>query len=158
MRSKVQRAGIVIPTPELAEYGIHGLPMDLYSIAPQLQAHDPDLYLAWIPELERVAICRWITKLNSPEIITVCQNEDGSFRVPDDRDVQEIKYGDMWNNKDLTYENYDKARQKKQATAIRNFNDIAQEMVKDIAHMAALSGVVSRNMFPMAVTKKEKRG
>lgn len=156
--SRIKRAGIQVPTPHLQGYGIHEVPMDLYGIEEQLQKHDKFLFLAFIPELQRVAIMRYQPGLNSePHMITVCQEKDGSYRIPDQRDVDEIRYGDLWQNDNLSYANYRKAQETKAESQKRSFDNMAEEMGRDMAHMAAIAGEIHSPRVSMHVSKREKK-
>lgn len=66
---------------------------DFYGVARRLREIDPDLYLAWNPRIQRYEIH---DRAARQTLVVRIQNPDGSFRLPDHRDVETLlKYRGM---------------------------------------------------------------
>lgn len=148
-----------LSVPVHHNYGTAYIPSQVIDINNKLQEHDPYLFIDLIVSpFEAFAIFRFDPMhMREPVLLRTILDDRGNFRLPDDRDVLEMRMGDLRTNSELTYENYDKARKRTEAKREEEFREFEKEFAKDLARAAHHDGIAHAPRVSMHVSKREKK-
>ena len=160
-------AAFLVQAPiEFQQQGIETVSLDEYNIHRRIKELDPRLFVYLHPfggEDEhgkpepRWQVYRAANSVDEkPFLLKTLEEKNGKFRPLDARVLVELKEGDLHSSHN-TYKEFLKRRKEREASRIRDWENLAEELAADTARALAIDGVIHSPKVSMYVSDRERR-